>query len=204
MRTLIVVLLFGIPGSALAQDAVSPAPPVTLGLSASVIGDGHEFGLFGAGPTLLLSASPVSALQLTFDLHRNRYSSHVEIDSIYTVQYRHTFGRDLARPRMYVTLGGAGYMSYSHTDASSYFTPERAKTVSGDGVVTSTTPAHWTDVPARTSVDMSLPIAPIAGVGIEGHDTPRLGLEASVTTSAWPGVAWRFSAGFTVAIGRLR
>ncbi len=192
-------------GSAFAQPAdVTRVPPVILGGSASVITDGSEFGFLGAGPTVILPASRSSALQLSVDLQHHRYASHLEINSVYTLQYRHTFGRDLSRPRAFVTIGGAGYLEYSHSDAASYFTPERAKTVSATGVVTSTTPAHWTDVPAHTYFEMSLPLAPIAGVGIAGQATPRVGFEASVTASAWPGVAYRMSAGVTVALGHLK
>ena len=201
---LIVGLVLGTPATARAQDAAPPAPPVIVGVTGAFISDWHEFGFFGAGPLIVLPASPCDALQLSFDLTPYGRSGGTDIHAIYTVQYRHTFGRDASRPRAYITAGGAGYAHYSHIGASSYFTPERAKSVSATGVVTSTTPAHWTDVPARTQFDASLPIAPIVGIGLEGHATPRIGLEASVTTSAWPGIAWRFSGGFTIAVGHLK
>jgi hypothetical protein len=194
----------GVPAKALAQDPVPSAPPVVLGVTGSLISDFREFGLISGGPLILLPDSPSNALQLGFELSPHAQGSGTDLHAIYTVQLRHTFGRDLARPRMYVTAGGAGYFHYQHVGPSSYFTPERAKTVSATGVVTSTTPAHWTDVPARTSFNMSLPLAPIAGVGVEGRATPRVGFQADVTASAWPAVAFRFSAGLSIGIGRMR
>ena len=200
----IVCVFVGTPATARAQDAASSAPPVIVGVTGAFISDWHEFGFFGVGPLIVLPTSPYDALQLSFDLTPYGRSSGTDIHAIYTVQYRHTFGRDASRPRAYMTAGGAGYAHYSHISASSYFTPERAKTVSAAGVVTSTTPAHWTDVPARTQFDASLPIAPVAGVGIEGHATPRVAFQADITASVWPAVAFRVSAGVTVAIGRIK
>jgi hypothetical protein len=142
-------------------------------------------------------------LQVGFELTPDANGSGIDLHAIYTAQYRHTFGQNAARPRVYLTVGGAGYVHYQHVKASSYFTPERAKTVSAAGVVTSTTPAHWTDVPARTSFHMSAPIVPVAGVGLESHATPRVAFQADATVSVGPVFAFRFSAGVTVALGRI-
>ena len=194
MRTLMVILLSGIPANAIAQSAVPAAPPVILGGSASIITDASEFGFVGAGPVVVLPASAQSALQVNFDLHRHHYSGGSETIAIYTVQYRYTMGLDPSRPRVYLTVGGAGYWQLSHANATSSFT----QTV----VVTSTIPSYRTTVPPRSRTQWSAPILPVAGAGVEIHATPRVGFEANVTTCVWPRIA-RLSAGFTVALGRM-
>lgn len=198
-------VLLGLLGSAAPASAqnAAPAPPPVVGGSVSIVTTGHDFDFLGGGTVIVLPSSRASALQLTFDLRPSRFTDGIEIDSIYTVQYRRTLGADADQPRVYLTMGAAGAITYSHFRASSYFTPERAKGVSATGVVTSTTPAHWTDVPARTRFRMSPPMLPVAGVGLVGPANRRVGFQADVTASVWPGFACRLSAAVTVALGQI-
>ena len=200
MRSVLIALvLVALPGVAGAQEL--PGPPV----SRTEVG-GHltmSIATFIAGgPRFTFNFNRRHAIQTTADFGLGLGPDFDEWMLVYAIEYRYTLPLRLSATRVFLTAGGAGYLSWDRRRPFVIAVPQTITLPDGRVIELPQFPLYD---PHRSSFEMVPPVCPIGGGGVEHRINPHVSLRGDAQLLACDaGFGFRASGGVTVALGKMR